>query len=241
MSVFSSWAAFYRSDLQGLYGVIVVPALFLLWLALGRRPVFPGVEPRARGLVWRYTVFFALETIVDPIATGPALRWLGRANTPLADYAMIPFVLLGDWRVFVLLLFVLAPERGVRGAAVAATGWTLIVPLASLALRRVALAWHGPLPDMTIWLIYESLWVGLALGWAFVLLPRRLGDERPLVASYLRGALLYVATYYALWASADALILTSGTDWAWALRVVANQLYYGFWVPMVYRAFFSAR
>jgi hypothetical protein len=44
---------------------------------------------------------------------------------------------------------------------------------------------------------------------------------------------LYVIGYYALWAGADAIILTSGADTGFLLRVLPNALYYGGFVPVV--------
>ena len=41
-------------------------------------------------------------------------------------------------------------------------------------------------------------------------------------------------------ALADVLIL-AGWDIGWALRVIPNQLYYVFWVPVVWALFFSPR
>ena len=52
--------------------------------------------------------------------------------------------------------------------------------------------------------------------------------------------LAYVAVYYALWGIADALIL-AGFDAGWGLRVLPNQLYYSFWVPVAWTWFFSRR
>ena len=49
---------------------------------------------------------------------------------------------------------------------------------------------------------------------------------------------LYVLVYYGLWASADVLIL-SGVDAGWLLRVVPNQLYYALWTAFVYARFYS--
>ena len=51
----------------------------------------------------------------------------------------------------------------------------------------------------------------------------------------------YVAVYYALWATADLLILGTGRDVAWALRIVPNQLYYAWYLPFVYWRFFARR
>jgi hypothetical protein len=49
--------------------------------------------------------------------------------------------------------------------------------------------------------------------------------------------LAFAATYYALWAFADALIL-AGFDAGWALRMLPNQLYYALSVPFVFFAYF---
>jgi hypothetical protein len=43
----------------------------------------------------------------------------------------------------------------------------------------------------------------------------------------------FVIAYYALWAAADALILTMGADAAFLLRVLPNVLYYGGLVPAI--------
>ncbi len=37
----------------------------------------------------------------------------------------------------------------------------------------------------------------------------------------------FVVLYYSLWASADLLILTTGLDLGYGLRVIPNLLYYG--------------
>ena len=57
-------------------------------------------------------------------------------------------------------------------------------------------------------------------------------------ARTLRALAGYSAAYYALWASADLVILVLGRDAGWALRVVPNQLYYGGWVVFAYAVFY---
>ena len=59
------------------------------------------------------------------------------------------------------------------------------------------------------------------------------------IGAYLGDVLRYVALYYALWATADVLIM-AGQDVGWALRMVPNQLYYAFYLPVVYALFFSS-
>jgi hypothetical protein len=171
------------------------------------------------GFVVAWAVAFALETIIDPLATA------------LAGMPMIPFVLLGDFRVFLLLLGVMEPAAPLPLTFLRAAAWTLVVPLVTLVVYRLVQVAAGPQPEQILWLIYECAFTALALWWR----ARRVGSDR-----FLRAVLAYVATYYALWALSDVLIL-SGLDVGWALRIVPNQLYYAFWVPVVWALFFWPR
>lgn len=214
---------FYRGDLQGLWALLIVPAVFLAvrpWL----RERTAGADPRAARFVRAWSTIFALETMIDPLAVG-----LGGAH-------MLPFVLLGDFRVFVLWLAVLEPERQLARTLLEAVAWTLPVPAIAWSFHHLATAALGPLPDQMLWLVYEVAFAGLAVWWATRLIPSR----RPVAERFLRATAWYVAAYYALWALADVLIL-AGLDAGWALRVVPNQLYYGFWVPVVWWWFFAPR
>jgi hypothetical protein len=233
-----TWQHVYESDAQGLWGLLVVPASFLLW-RLVSPPATPGAEPRAAGFVRRYAVVFAVETLCDPIVTGPLLRWLGLGSGVLADTAMVPFVLLGDFRVFVLLLATIAPTAPLSTTLAVAAGWTCVVPAIAGSLTRLLHATLRDLPGTTLWLLYETAFAALALGWRAWIIPARATD-RPHVHDYLRMLCTYVATYYALWAVADALIM-AGLDLGWALRMVPNQLYYSFWLPVAVGAFFATR
>jgi len=219
----STWEDFYAGDLQGLWSLVVLPALFLValpWL----RPRTDGADPRAAGFVRAWAVVFAIETIVDPLA-------IARLGAP-----MVPFVLLGDFRVFLLVLGVMAPEQSAARAIAGAEAWTLVVPVVSSVLYRLAVAAAGPLPERVLWLVYQALFAAFALWWRARVVPRR----RPPALRFLRAVLAYVAAYYALWALADVLIL-AGWDAGWGLRVIPNQLYYAFWVPVVWALFFSPR
>jgi hypothetical protein len=80
-------------------------------------------------------------------------------------------------------------------------------------------------------LAYELLFLAVAGGFRFVLLPKRtMPDEHRVWLSAITG---YAMLYYALWASADVLIL-SGLDLGFGLRVLPNLLYYGGFLPFVY-------
>ena len=80
---------------------------------------------------------------------------------------------------------------------------------------------------------------GIAPGDGFEVLHREPFDG-PIALRYLRAVLAYVAVYYALWGIADVLIL-AGFDAGWGLRILPNQLYYSFWVPVAWTWFFSRR
>jgi hypothetical protein len=240
-----SWRQLYQSDLQGVWAVWIVPALFLLYLGRTWHRPGPSVEPRAAGFMRAYALVFAVETMLDPFAGGPLLRWLGLADGALATSVMVAFVLLGDFRVFLLVLFLAAPEtRVLRRVASEAALWTLVVPVVAVAGEAVLRALAGDLPSQSIWLVYELAFLAMALVLRGVVVPARMAriaPQRSRLRAYLGAVTAYVAVYYALWAVADVLIMVGGFDAGWALRIVPNQLYYAFYVPLVYGLFFSRR
>lgn len=246
-----TWREVYESDLQGVLGVSIVPVLFLLHLAVTeRRDAERAVLPRAAAFVRGYALLFALETILDPIAGGPLMRALGLAGGLTPTIVMVAFVLLGDFRVFLLVLALAAYGRAeaagaargpsLRRLAAEAALWTLPVPIVAVAVEAALRTLCDDVPAQSIWLVYELAFLVMALGLRRVLVPARVPAGQPRLRGYLRMVLAYVATYYALWATADAAILL-GFDAGWGLRIVPNQLYYAFWIPMVYGVFFFSR
>lgn len=236
-----TFGEFYRSDFQSVWSLLVAPALFLLWRAWAHPPAHGGAAPEAAGFVAWWCTLFALETLIDPIATGPFVRALGVDGEPAGTAVMVLFVLLGDFRMLWLVLALARPERAPARAAGPAALLTLAVPAVALAyegLRRAALPGVDP---NSIWLVYELAFLALALLLRARLVPARVGPERPGLRGVLRAVLGWVGVYYALWATSDVLIQLGGLDAGWALRVVPNQLYYAFSVPFVWLVFFSRR
>lgn len=222
--MFASWEAFYASHLQGVWLLVVPPAAFLVWLIAHGRPTADGADPRARRFVQWWTIVFTIETILDPLL-------IVYAGVP-----MLPFVLLGDFRVFLLLLGVARPERPLGVTVASAAAWTVVVPVTAWGLDATERALVArPLPDQLLWLNYEVTFALLAIGWWVAF-----GRWHVPARRWLRAMLVYVIVYYLLWASADVLVL-SGLDAGWALRVVPNQLYYVFWTPVVWSSFFAPR
>jgi len=214
---FDSWGAFYHSEIQSLWLLLIVPSLFLLYLISGRVPAGTPAQRFLRGYAWVFT----LLTLLDPVATGPLTRALGLTGFA-ATVLMFAFVLAGDFRVLLLLFAEGGAVADLRRAARRAAAFTLLVPAVTGVLYSPAWLGLAAWPSQTMWLIYELAFAALAL-W----LRRRMPTPA------LRAVALYAFTYYALWASADVLIL-SGVDAGWALRVVPNQLYYAFFVPFAY-------
>jgi hypothetical protein len=222
--VSSIWTSFYASDLQGLWLLSGPPVLWLAWLLLGTPPSTPGAEPRAAAFVRTWAVVFTIETILDP------------ALIKLAGVPMLPFVLLGDFRVFLLVFGVAHPETLLRPAIAKAALWTTFVPIVAYGLFTVIDRTVGPLREQVLWLFYELAFLALALWMRHAWLPR----QRTPAARYLAAMLGYVAAYYALWAASDVLILAH-VELGWLLRVVPNQLYYVLWVPVAFLLFFAPR
>ncbi len=192
---FESWAAFYASDAQAVYAPLVAPALFLLVRLVARSPSRPGVAPESARFVRVYAVVFAVETLLDPLATGPLVRAAGLYGGSGGRAVLLPFVLLGDFRVFLLVFALAAPAAGVARAAGAAGLATLVVPAFALG-ANAALEWiAGDLHENSIWLAYELSFVAMALYLRFRFVPAHVGADRPELRGYLRAINGYVAIY----------------------------------------------
>jgi hypothetical protein len=212
------WGAFYHSDWQSFWLLLIVPSLFLLYLVSRRRPVG---DTRSRFL-HAYALAFTLETLLDLVATGPLVRALGLDGAALTAWIFV-FVWLGDFRV--LLLYFAEQHGGAqdwRTSARRAAALTCLVPVATgLLYAPVWLGWLDA-PGEVLWLVYETLFAALAL-WL------RARAASPAI----RAILLYAFAYYALWAAADVLIL-AGVDVGWGIRAIPNQLYYSLYVPFAW-------
>ncbi len=229
---FESWQQFYQSDLQGFTSLIVVPAFFLVYLLAGRGPrERAGGSDEAR-FVRTYALVFCAETILDPLFTGPLTKALELGDTA-ASAVMIPFVLLGDFRVLLPVFFLARVGAGHGQRVGRAAGLTLLVPAFAVSVDA-AIGWLRPdLEAQFLWIAYELAFLVLALALRHRFVPRWTAD-RPDLGRRLRALLAYAATYYALWAASDLLIFHAGVDAGWLLRALPNQLYYAFWVPFAY-------
>lgn len=233
MSGWESWQDFYASDLQSPLLLLVAPALFLLWRA-ARRDHGPGALPAHAGFVAAWCLGFAIQTMIDPLSTGPLVRALDLDGLG-AQAVMVLFVLLGDFRIWWLVFHSAEPGPA---ALLRALVPTLAIPIGAYAGSAGLAALVPGLPGQWLWLLHEASFLVTALWLRARWLPRRVED--PALRGFLSAVLLYSAAYYLLWASADVIIL-AGSDLGWALRVLPNQLYYSFCVPFVWWRFFAAR
>jgi hypothetical protein len=127
-------------------------------------------------------------------------------------------VLAGDFRA--LLLW----DAGTRDGMIAVTprglaravGLTLIVPLFALLVAPMI----APGNQRVQFLVYELAFCALTLA-----LLRWHPHAREL--PWVRAVNRFVLLYYTLWAAADVLLLATGSDLGYALRVIPNLLYYG--------------
>jgi hypothetical protein len=224
------WRDFYLSDLQSVWAPTLVPLAYLAWRAL-RGVAASAAVGSARWFVDLYAIVFACETVLDVLATTPLVKALDVAGTPLGTAILVCFVLLGDFRVYLLVfaLLALSAGRGWRSALPQAARWTLVVPLIALPASAALRAALPGLDPNTIWLVYELTFLIVAL----TLRARVTATAPAPLRDFLGEILAYVALYYALWALSDVLIQLAGLDAGWLLRAVPNQLYYAWWIPFV--------
>lgn len=197
-----------------------------LWAAAGLGAVLclarPGLDPALR----RYCLALVALSLLDAWLTSSPVWGVGTLEGAAAQTVPLCFVLAGDLRYWLLLQAATPDGRfrpGPRSVA-AALGLTLIVPLASQGiLALLPPAWSTP---RVLFLCYELAFAALLLG-----LLR--GHPKLRAGSWLRQVSRFVLLYYALWAAADAVILATGSDLGFGLRLLPNWLYYGGLVPAI--------
>jgi len=204
------------------FWVVGVPVL--IFLALRLREVRGRDSERRLPLV--LLLGFQLAILAD--------AWMTSAWSPFSDEtssktaASILFVVLGDLRYFVLLQrFGLPREEATNPRAWIALplALSLVVPIAS---KVVASPW--PNQPRVLFLVYELMFAALAAVILFGVLPRRRDAIAP---RWVRRLTQFEIAQYLLWASADVVIL-SGLDAGYLLRLLPNVMYYAVFVPFAW-------
>ena len=206
-----AFEAFYASAYQHPW-LLWLAALLAAAVLAARR----GLDPRLRG----YLACLVGLSLLDAWLSSNHVYGIGVLPGPFASFVSLFFVLAGDFR-YLLLAVAATPWGGLRIEArnlAVAAALTAIVPLFSQAIFSL-------LPDSlgaprVLFLVYELAFIGLTgslMRW-----NRNLRET-----AWLRLVSRFVLLYYALWAGADAIILATGSDLGFLLRVVPNALYYG--------------
>ncbi len=168
--------------------------------------------------VRRYGLALVVLSLLDAWLTSTHVYGIGTLPGRLASYVPLFFVLAGDLR-YLLLWETAAPDGRIalaRGMPLRALGLTLIVPIfAQIAAPAIA-----PGNTRVLFFVYELAFCALTLG-----LLRWHPNARAL--PWVRAVSRFVLLYYGLWATADAILLATGTELGYALRVIPNLLYYG--------------
>jgi hypothetical protein len=171
-------------------------------------------------------VAFQIEIVLD--------AWLTGGLTPLtataATVAAIVFVVLGDLRFFVVReRYGHDARRGLGRALPRALGWSLLVPIG----QRIAVLIVPRLGAELryVFLSYEVMFALLAV--VLLLLVVRSPSITPAIRAWMTRLVVFELVQYALWATADVVILT-GADAGFLLRLVPNAMYYAAFVPFVW-------
>jgi len=158
--------------------------------------------------------------------------WINGALSPVpADSRSafeITFIVLGDWRYFVLF------ERYSKGVLNADRWMWALIPACITPLLALGLlvATGGTISMRIVFLFFECVFFTLMLVYLFVMLPKR-RVAAPETQSFLLAITRFELLQYALWILADILLM-SGQSWALTIRLAANIFYYSLFLPFVW-------
>lgn len=172
------------------------------------------------GPLRRALLVFTALTALDAWLTGALMPFA--PGSQLAQNVSIAFVILGDLRLFVLLERHRSDLRWPVAIALAII-FSFVVPIAQAIAIRSS-------PDTftelrRIYLVYELFFVVLAALLLVLRYPSR-HAKSPALGWYATSLVAFFLVQYALWVACDVLIL-SGFDFGYGLRLVPNALYYG--------------
>ncbi len=180
-------------------------------------------------------ILLAAEIAADAFFTG---TFSPTAPTALGTPVAIAFVILGDLRFFLLVELAARASRppsfeglGPPRAWGMATAWAFAIPVLSAIPQRLFPSAFTQLN--AVFLVYEAMFVVLALALRFVVLPRRFAGASEPVRRWVFGLALFEIVQYALWSTADVVIL-AGVEAGYWLRIVPNALYYAAFVPFAW-------
>lgn len=189
---------------------------FLAWL-MSRQP--PLVA---------FLALFGVSLCGDLLLTGV---WSPLKSAAALQYASILFVVLGDWRYFVLLDATLFPRWSHRLRLATSLGCALLIPIATQVAR--ALSTSIAVNLRVTFLVYELLFLLLAVGIRAALFRTPKAPVDPTMHRWATSLTNFEIAQYGLWATADVVIL-AGQDWGFGLRILPNVMYYALFLPFVW-------
>ena len=178
-----------------------------------------------------FLTLFGLEIALDAWCTG---AWTLLPDGDIAQNVAIVFVILGDWRYFVLVERYANADGPASGARpwLIALAWAFFIPILSGAGTAI---WPDFFAEARwIFLVYELMFLALACVFGIFVLPARLKGAPEPVRRFVLALTWFEAAQYALWAYADVVILSYG-DIGYAFRLIPNAFYYALFLPFVYR------
>lgn len=181
-----------------------------------------------------YILIFCAETLLDATLTNN----FSPLPAPSLGYVAIPFIILGDARAIILLERLRdAPSLDAwrratpRRPTILALAFAFVVPVIAQLLRVFAPSLsHG----RWLFLSYECVAVVAWTLYFTLRVCRSLAMAEPAFARWAKGIFAFVLVQYLLWAAADVVIL-SGADVGYGLRLIPNIMYYAVFLLFVWR------
>ena len=183
-----------------------------------------------------YIGLFTIEILGDALRSG---TWspLHLLHSRWENIVGLGFVLAGDFRYFLLVeRWAQRPDAKARDATpplawLTAFAFTMVTAVITYTLMRVS---PEPFAEMRwSYLTWEALFLLLVVPLRVFVLPRRLAATSPAVRTWLLDITHFEIAQYSLWLLADVVLLTTGLDAAFLLRVVPNIMYYGLFLWFV--------
>jgi hypothetical protein len=202
----------------------------ILFLVTG--VVFLVILARQLPFFRAFAVLFTVEIMADALLTG---GWSPLASGPsaVASAFAIVFVVLGDFRYFLLLERHAWRLSARLPLGLASLLTSLIVPLSSMAIVKAGpAAWQAS--PRTLFLVYELLFAALAALLRLRLRGAGFARLEPAHRPWITALTNFELVQYVGWASADVLLLLGAEDAGYALRLVPNVMYYALFVPFAW-------
>ena len=182
----------------------------------------------ARRLPFLYAYLFVFLVIIlaDANVTG---GWSPvPIDTPLYTALSVVFIILGDFRYFLLAERATRPKASFGAVLAFSVPISLLLPVSTGILTRTVDAFSD---TRVLYAAYELTMVVVVLGLDRVRFSAR--DVDPSVRRWVHEVSLLFGALYFGWGACDLLLL-AGVELGHGLRIVPNVLYYGALLPFIF-------